>query len=135
MAKEEGLGVERPFREVARVEGQEHVRPTVDGGGQDMDVVGIGEPQTRLGPRLGDDLGPGPAGAEQRDLAPRHGLLPCPEPRRGARPFLEDARRPERRELARGGDPQHDLPQDGRIEDAGVDQDAHQSSRKASALR
>jgi hypothetical protein len=100
-----------------------------------MDIVGIGQPKARLGRGLYRDLCPRPAGADQRDLAPCDRLTPCPELAGRPRPFLEDARRPERREQARCGKAEDDLAQDGGIEDAGVDQDAHQSSRKASALR
>jgi hypothetical protein len=67
-----------PLREIAEVERQIMSAPTVDRGGEDMDIVRIGKPQPRLGIGAHRDLRPGPARAQERDLAPRDASCPAP---------------------------------------------------------
>jgi hypothetical protein len=133
--EEDRLGVQCRAGEVADVEREEQVSASVDGGSKDVDVVRVRQPKARHGRRACRDLRLRPAGAKERDLSATNDLVPCSAPRRGARPFLEDSLGPEGRELAFVREAEDDLAEDRRIEDAGVDQDAHQSSRKASALR
>ena len=98
-----------------------------------MGVVGIGENEA---PALGiGHLRARKPRLQNRDLAPRHQLLPRPEPRRRARPFLEHARAPERHEEPGPGHAQQHLAQHRRIKHAGIEENAHQESRKNRALR
>ena len=76
-----------------------------------------------------------PGRAQQRDLAPRHRLGALRQPPRRPRPFLEDARRPDRREAARRRRAEQHLAHHRREQHAGVERHPHAPSRRNSALR
>ncbi len=129
------LLAERVAREVGGVPGEDEVGMAGDGGGEDVDIGRIGQPEPGLQPGVRCHGGLGKRGAEGRDLAPRHQLGAGAELHRRPRPFLENALRPERGIEPRPRDPDEDLAQDRRIEHAGIEKRLHPSSRKKSAFR
>ena len=75
------------------------------------------------------------AQAQQRDLGPRDAFGIGTDAGGGAVPFLQDAVRPQRVVKPRLRQIGQDLAQDGGEQHIGVQDGAHQSSRKNSALR
>ena len=130
------FGGQDAAREIGAVEGDDRLGPARDGGGQDVDIVLIGQMQARFEPLVGRRCWPWGRPRAPAPLSPRASASSAAPWRAAARrPFLQDAVGPQRREKPRPRRAQQDLAQDGGVEHAGVKHRLHPSSRKNSALR
>ena len=122
-------------REIARIEGDDGIGAACNGNGQDVNVVFIGQMQPCLKPRLGGDVGLWKFSDQLDHFGACNALGLGSDFAGRARPFLKNTTRPERCVKPRLCDADLYLSQHCGIENAGIQNSLHPSSRKNSAFR